>query len=64
MATAIISRLRDIRESYLQQRTLWRELAECDMADLQAAIDRSDPADSAGIRRILTAQRAMAGYGN
>jgi hypothetical protein len=61
MATAIISRLREIRESHSQQRTLWRELGECDMADLQAAIARSDTADGETERllRILTAQRSL-----
>ena len=59
MATAIISRLREIRESYLQQRTLRRELAECDIADLQAAAARSDEAASERVFQIVTAQRAL-----
>ena len=61
MATAIISRLREIRESYSLQRTLWRELGECDMADLQAAIARSDTSDGEAERilRILTVQRSL-----
>ena len=69
MTTAIISRLREIRESYAQRQALWRELAACasdgDLLDLEAALARQDE-DAAGgekdaetqeIRRFLVSQR-------
>jgi len=61
MTTAILSRLRDIRESQAQRRTLWRELAcytsTSDLNDLEAAVARHDDAETADVRRILAAQR-------
>jgi hypothetical protein len=59
MATAIFTHLRKPYDSYLQRRRLWRELAGCDMADLQAAMARSDGDNDARIWRIVAAQRAL-----
>ena len=64
MATAVLTRLAELRESIHQQRTLRRELShyatESDLNDLEAAIARaeveSDP-ETQEIRRILASQR-------
>jgi len=62
MATAILSRLRELHESYTQQKALRRELAtyttEDDLNDLEAALDRYEYTETEGIRRILAQQRA------
>ena len=65
MATAILSRLAEIREASARRRTLWRELSAYttadDLNDIEAAIARSgdveaDPTTQE-IRRFLAAQR-------
>lgn len=62
MATAIITRLREMRQSYAEQKNLRRELATYttadDLNDLEAALDRHDYAETEDIRRILARQRA------
>lgn len=61
MATAILGRLRDIRVSRAQQRSLRRELAtyttESDLNDIEAALERYSDTETEGIRRILASQR-------
>jgi chromosome segregation ATPase len=64
MATAVLTRLAAIRESYQQQRTLRRELShyvtQGDLNDLEAAISRAEDEyapDTQEIRSILAAQR-------
>jgi hypothetical protein len=58
---AIRTLLRDVRESYAAQKSLERELAtyttKNDLDDFGAILDRNSDADTAGIRRILAAQR-------
>lgn len=62
MATAILDRLRDIRESHVQRKTLRRELGayktQDDLNDLEAALERYSYTETEGIRRILASQRA------
>ncbi|MGH3170953.1 MAG: hypothetical protein ACRDN0_34415 [Trebonia sp.] len=62
MTSATMRRLRDIRESYIEQRNLRRELAayttEDDLNDIEAALERHTDAETEGIRRILAHQRA------
>ena len=72
MTTAIISRLREIREAYAQRQALWRELAACasdgDLLDLEAALARQEEgaadgktdAETEEIRRFLVSQRSLA----
>ena len=46
MATSVLTRLQEIRESHARRRTLWRELSAYttagDLNDIEAAIARSD----------------------
>jgi hypothetical protein len=65
MATAILSRLAEIREASARRRTLWRELSAYttadDLNDIEAAIARcgdaeTDP-ETQEVRRIIAAQR-------
>ena len=68
MATAILSRLAEIREASARRRTLWRELSAYttadDLNDIEAAVDRCDDEgndpQTQEIRRILAAQRSIA----
>jgi hypothetical protein len=68
MATSVLNRLHEIRESYARRRALWHELSAYttagDLNDLEAAIARSgaeyDPRTQE-IRRILAAQRNSRG---
>lgn len=64
MATSVLTRLQEIRESYAQRRALWRELSaystDNDLNDIEAAIDRADAEgdpQTLEVRRILAAQR-------
>jgi hypothetical protein len=65
MTTSVLTRFHEIREDYARRRTLWRELSayttDGDLNDLEAAIARSDDADTdpetQEIRRFLVAQR-------
>ncbi|HEY0938374.1 MAG TPA: hypothetical protein VGD91_32080 [Trebonia sp.] len=65
MATAVLSRLTEIRDAYARRRTLWRELSTYttadDLTDIEAAIARCDDAETdpetSEIRRIVAAQR-------
>jgi hypothetical protein len=65
MATAVLSRLTEIREAYARRRALWRELSVYttahDLTDIEAAIARCDDAETnpetLEIRRILANQR-------
>jgi hypothetical protein len=61
MSSAIISRLRDIRESYVERKALRRELAayttEAELNDIEAALDRYDYTETEEIRGILASQR-------
>ena len=64
MATSVLTRLQEIRESYAQRRALWRELSaystDNDLNDIEAAIDRADAEGdprTLEVRRILAAQR-------
>ena len=65
MATSVLTRLNEIRESHARRRTLWRELSAyttaSDLNDIEAAIARSDGAEAdpetQAIRRFLAAQR-------
>lgn len=61
MPTAILNRLRTIRESHAQHKSLVRELAAYtsgeDRNDLDAILDRYSDAETRDIRRILAAQR-------
>ena len=71
MATSVLTRLHEIRESYAEiresyarRRTLWRELSAyttaSDLNDIEAAIARSDAEtdpETQRIRRFLAAQR-------
>ena len=67
MATSVLTRLQEIRESRTKRRTLWRELSAYttagDLNDIEAAIARSgaeaDP-ETQQIRRFLAAQRNVA----
>jgi hypothetical protein len=67
MTTSVLNRLQEIRESHARRRTLWRELSAyttaSDLNDIEAAIARSDDADThpetQEVRRILAAQRFM-----
>ena len=67
MATSVLTRLQEIRESHARRRTLWRELSAYttagDLNDIEAAIARSgaeaDP-ETQQIRRVLAAQRNVA----
>lgn len=64
MTSTILTRLRDLRESYAQRRALWRELGAYttanDLNDLEAVIARYDDAETEDIRHILAAHRAIA----
>jgi hypothetical protein len=64
MATSVLTRLQEIRESRTRRRTLWRELSGYttanDLNDIEAAIARSDAEadpETQEIRRFLAAQR-------
>ena len=64
MASTILSRLTEIRDSYLSRRALWRELSSYttidDLSDIEAAISRSEAtgnAETAELRRVLEAKR-------
>jgi hypothetical protein len=64
MATSVLTRLQEIRESRAQRRALWRELSaystDNDLNDIEAAIDRADAEgdpQTLEVRRILAAQR-------
>jgi hypothetical protein len=64
MATAVITRLAEIREAYARRRALWRELdgftTEDALADLEAAISRSESEDdpeTRELRHIVAAKR-------
>lgn len=64
MATSVLTRLQELRESYAQRRALWRELSaystDNDLNDIEAALDRADAAgdpQTLEVRRILAAQR-------
>jgi hypothetical protein len=64
MATAVITRLAEIREAYARRRALWRELdgytTEDSLADIEAAIERSGSetdSDTRQLRRIVSAKR-------
>jgi len=67
MTTAVLTRLREIREERARRRTLWRELSAYttaeDLDDIEAAVARSDGAqtdpETQEIRRFLAARRAM-----
>lgn len=70
MRTAVLTRLSEIRESYARRQTLWRELSTYttanDLNDIEAAIARSDDAESdpetQEVRRIIASTRfAQAG---
>jgi hypothetical protein len=69
MATSVMNRLSEIRDSYARRRTLWRELSTytttSDLNDIEAAIARTDNAETdprtQEIRRILGAQRSALG---
>ena len=62
MPTAILNRLRDIREARAYHKTLERELAAYttadDLNDLEAILDRHSDDDTHHIRRVLAARRA------
>jgi hypothetical protein len=68
MTTAVLSRLRGIREERARRRTLWRELSAYttaeDLDDIEAAVARSDGAETdpetREIRRFLATRRTMA----
>jgi hypothetical protein len=68
MATSVLTRLHEIRESRARRRTLWRELSAytsvSDLNDIEAAIARSGDAETnpetRQIRRFLAAQRNVA----
>jgi hypothetical protein len=64
MATAVITRLAEIREAYAQRRALWRELdsyvTEGSLDDIDAAIERSGTEgdlQTRQLRRIVSAKR-------
>ena len=61
MPTAILNRLRDIREARVQYKNLERELAAYttadDLNDLDAILDRHSDDETRDIRRVLAAQR-------
>src|ERR1700761_1934175 len=67
MTTAVLTRLREIREERARRRTLWRELSASptteDLNDIEAAVARSDGAETdpetQEIRRFLAARRTM-----
>lgn len=67
MTTAVLSRLQQIRESHTRRRALWRELSAYttaeDLNDLEAAIARSDSAETdpetQEIRRFLAGRRNL-----
>jgi hypothetical protein len=65
--SAVLTRLREIREGHTRRRNLWRELSvyvtDNELNDIEAAISRSDDAESSRetqeIRRILAAKRNL-----
>lgn len=61
MPTAILNRLRDIREARAQHKSLEREIAAYttsdDMNDLDAILNRYSDDETREIRRVLAAQR-------
>jgi hypothetical protein len=67
MTTAVLTRLREIREGHARRRNLWRELSvyvtDNELNDIEAAIARSEDAEgnreTQEIRRILAAKRGM-----
>jgi hypothetical protein len=67
MTTAVLTRLREIREERARRRTLWRELSAYntaeDLDDIEAAVARSDGAETdpetQEIRRFLAARRTV-----
>ena len=68
MATAVLSRLTEIRDAYARRRALQRELSAyttaVDLSDIEAAIARCDHTgtdpETLEVRRILAAQRFAA----
>lgn len=62
MTSALLTRLRGIRQSSVQRGKLRRELAafttEEDLNDLEAALERYDYGETEDVRRILASQRA------
>ena len=68
MTTAVLNRLREIRESHARRRALRRELSAYttagDLNDIEAAIARTDDTETdpetQEIRRFLAAQRNAA----
>jgi hypothetical protein len=61
MPTAILNRLRDIREARTQYKNLERELAAYttadDLNDLDAILDRHSEDETRDIRRVLATKR-------
>lgn len=61
MPTAILNRLRDIREARTQYKNLERELASYttadDLNDLDAILDRHSDDETRDIRRVLATKR-------
>lgn len=61
MPTAILNRLRDIREARTQYKNLERELAAYttadDLNDLDAILDRHSDDETRDIRRVLATKR-------
>ena len=61
MPTAILNRLRDIREARAQYKSLERELATYttadDLNDLDAILDRHSDEETRDIRRVLATKR-------
>ena len=66
MATTVLTRLTEIRESYARRRALWRELdtymTEDALNDIEAAIYRSEAesgSDTWELRQIVAAKRSQ-----
>jgi hypothetical protein len=65
--SAVLTRLREIRDERTRRRTLWRELSvyatDNDLNDIEAAIARSEDGEAnretQEIRRFLAAQRGL-----
>lgn len=65
MATSVMNRLHELRESRARRRSMWRELSSYitadDLNDIEAAVARCDDAEADPetlvIRRFLAAQR-------
>jgi hypothetical protein len=65
MATTVLNRLTEIRDSYLNRRALWRDLSAYtspgELNDIEAALARSEADGNSGsleIRRFLAVKRA------